>query len=138
MNSVKTGGLTMTLKLKCEQHWKEIGITNEKTLRTYIEKIFDKHSEEQNHQDQVLVDIYKMVLPEWDDIKLVHGYPKVGSGLWKFICGCFQDFDSKYHPHVMHGGIWVNTGFSADRELGPWEICFDNCSVEYLTKEESI
>lgn len=124
----------MTLKLLCKQHWKNIGIKDEKTLREYIEKIFEKHT----RQDEVLIDLYKMVFPEWDNIKLVHGYPKAGSGLWKFICGCFQDFDSKYHPHVMHGGIWVNNGFSACRDMDPWGISFDNCSIEYIVKEESV
>ncbi|MFH2064736.1 MAG: hypothetical protein ABIK15_06035 [Pseudomonadota bacterium] len=122
----------MTLNLLCKQHWKKIGIKNEKTLREYIEKIFEKHCEKQSQQDQVLVDIYKMVLPEWDNIKLVHGHPKAGSDLWKFICRCFQDFDQEFHPHVMHGGIWLNTGFSACSDIGPWEISFDGCTVEYI------
>ena len=124
----------MTLMMKCKAHWKKLGIKNELTLMRYIESLFEKHTQ----QDQVLIDIYKMVLPEWDNIKIVHGHPKVGNELWKFICRCFLDFDRKYHPNVMHSGIWFNTGFSACSDIGPWEISFDDCAVEYVNDAKEV
>lgn len=115
----------MSLDTRCRQHWSELGITDKSTLQERIKTIFEKHC----HQERVLVDIYRLVLPDWEQIKEVEGYPEAGDELWKFICRLFQDFDRKNHPDVMPGGIWMNTGFSVNRGLCVWKIGFDNCKV---------
>ena len=33
----------MTLETKCQRHWKRLGITDQQTLKTYIQSIFSKH-----------------------------------------------------------------------------------------------
>ena len=115
----------MTPEARCREHWGKLRINNEKTLREHIEAIFKKHT----HQTDVLVEIYKMVFPDWDRIEKIEGHPEAGHALWKFICSQFIEFDHKYHPKVFKGGIWLNTGFSSNGNLEPWQISFDNCKV---------
>ena len=117
--------MTKHLETKCKKHWGKLGINNEKTLREHIKAIFKNH----DHQTDVLIDIYKMILPDWDSIKEIDGHPEAGHSLWQFICNLFIEFDNKYHPNVFKGGIWLNTGFSANSNLKQWEISFENCTV---------
>ena len=96
-------------------------------LKVQIESIFKN----QEHQSQAIIDIYKLMIPDWEAVKKVHGWPEVGASLWKFICEGFIKFDRKHHPDVFAGGIWLNHGFSFNSRLAPWEVSFDNCLVEY-------
>jgi len=109
----------------CRRHWAKLGIKDEITLKEYIGEIFEKHK----HQSDVLIDLYKMILPDWDSIEKIEGHPEAGKDLWKFICNRFIEFDYKYHPKVFKGGIWLNTGFSANSNLNPWDIGFDSCKI---------
>ena len=113
----------MTLENKCRLHWKRLGITNTQALKAYIQSIFSKH----DHQKNVMVDLYRLVLPDWDNIQKVEGYPEAGRELSIFISKQFMQFDRKYHPECMAGGAWMNTGFSVNGNLGPWQISLKNC-----------
>lgn len=117
----------MTLKEKRIEHWERIGIKDMESLQEHIEAIFERH----DHQEKVLIDLYRMVLPDWDRIKKINGYPEAGHELWNFICTLFQEFDRKMHPDCISGGAWLNTGFSASRHIGPWEVDFENCHLIY-------
>jgi len=109
----------------CQDHWERFGIKDLKALKDHIKAIFARHE----HQSDALIGIYKMVLPDWDRIEAIEGFPEAGNNLWTFICRQFIEFDQKYHPDVFNGGIWMNNGFSSNRHLGPWEISFENCKV---------
>ena len=109
------------------RHWRELGITNTENFKERIRIIFDEHED----QAEALSEIYKLAFPDWDRIYRIHGYPEAGNELWKFICREFIKFDQEHHPNVFAGGIWMNNGFSSDCNLGPFEISFENCSVEY-------
>ena len=124
----------MTLEMKCQRHWQRLGIKDLKTFKEHIKAIFDKDQ----HQEEVLIDLYKMVLPDWDFIKKIEGFPEAGNDLWQFICLHFQKFDSRNHPDVMPAGAWMNSGFSVNRELSPWEIGFKNCTLVYMDEKEVI
>ncbi len=113
------------LESRYQEHWTQLGLTDEIVLMDHIRTIFEKHA----HQADVIIDIYKLVFPDWDSIKKVDEPPEAGSSLWKFICGQFIDFDSKHHPKVFKGGIWLNNGFSSNSKLDPWELSFKNCQV---------
>ena len=67
----------MTLEMKCQMHWQRLGIKDLKTLKEHIKAIFDKYQ----HQEEVLIDLYKMILPDWDLIKRVEGFPGKFCGL---------------------------------------------------------
>ena len=117
----------MTLETKCQKHWERIGINDTETLKGHIRALFDRH----DHQQKVLIDLYRMVLPDWEQIKKIQGYPEAGDSLWKFICRCFQEFDGKNHPSVLPGGAWMNSGFSVNKDLPGWEVSFQNCSLVF-------
>ncbi|MDI6797282.1 MAG: hypothetical protein QMD09_10070 [Desulfatibacillaceae bacterium] len=116
----------------CFEHMQQSGITGEKALKEQIKAIFAAAQ----HQGESLVGIYRMVLPEWERIERVHGYPEAGEALWQFICGEFIKFDHKHHPSVIAGGAWRNNGFSANRKLDPWQIGLSGCSVDYLEERK--
>lgn len=113
------------LKQRCRKHWNEVGITDEKSLKDHIKTIFERH----NNQSDILIDIYKLALPDWDQIEMIDHSPEAGQDLWEFICKQFIDFDRRNHPEVFNGGIWLNNGFSSKGNVNPWEISFENCRV---------
>jgi hypothetical protein len=73
----------MTLKTRCLKHWESLGISDLKKLKEYITAIFERH----DHQEQILIDLYKMVFPEWDKIRKINGYPEVNYDLWHNFLG---------------------------------------------------
>jgi hypothetical protein len=123
----------MALENKCRKQRKALGIMRTEKLKEFIATLFTKH----DHQEDVLIELYKLVFPEWDKISRIKGYPEVGYDLWLFICRLFQKFDQKYHPGCLPGGAWMNTGFSVNHNLEGWEINFDSCEVEFCNPTES-
>ena len=121
----------MTLKEKCDFHWRMLGITDTESLKKSITAIFDRC----DHQQAVLIELYKLLFPGWDSITKIEGYPEAGCDLWRFICRLFQEFDRKHHPSCLPGGLWMNAGFSMDSELEPWGVCFKNCHLQYRQPE---
>ena len=119
------------LEKRCQAHWQQLNIWDERSLKAKVREIF----ESQTRQDEALIEIYKLALPEWDTIEKVHGYPEIGNEFWKFVCREFIEFDRKHHPDVFAGGIWLNTGFQSNSELDPWELSFLHCRVDYLEKQ---
>jgi hypothetical protein len=99
---------------------------NRAELQEKIDRIF----EEAGHQNECIVNIYKIVLPHWDNIYRLIGYPTVGCGMWRYVCRKFIDFDAKHHPECVCG-IWINSGFSSSADLGDWEIDMSKCKVTY-------
>lgn len=76
--------------------------------------------------------IFRMVYPQFDEIKSVDGYPKCNANTWKAICRPMQELterlnkDRRYDRQVMPGGAWLNYGFSAqqanEQQLKDWEV----------------
>jgi hypothetical protein len=118
----------MQCEFKQGSHWKQLGIATIDELKFRIKAIFSRH----DRQEDVLIGLYQMVFPDWDQIKLIHGHPTAGEDLWIFICSQFQEFDRIHHPACVPGGAWVNFGFSVSKDQSPWEIVFDNCTIEYV------
>ena len=117
----------MDNRFESKSIWKHLGITRRDELKSRIMAIF----ENSDHQEQVLIGLYRMVFPDWDQIVKITGYPEAGDDLWKFICRLFQKFDQDHHPNCMAGGAWMNTGFSVNHHIKGWEISLENCEVEY-------
>lgn len=115
----------MTLETKCQKQWKQLGITDQQSLKTHIQSIFSRH----DHQKDIIVELYKLVLPDWEKIKKIEGYPEAGWELSTFISNQFMQFDREHYPDCMPGGAWMNIRFSVNSNLGPWKIRFNNCRV---------
>lgn len=123
----------MDNKFESKSNWKRLGISSRDELKSRIMAIFEKS----DHQEQVLIGLYRMAFPDWDQISRIKGYPEVGNEMWLYVCRLFQKFDHDHHPHFMPAGAWMNTGFSVNHKLEAWEISFENCQVEY-NKTDSI
>jgi len=100
--------------------------------RAELEGKIDKIFEQASHQSECLVNIYKIVFPEWDLIERIKGYPTVGCYMWLYISSKFIEFDKIHHPECFNSGLWINNGFSSSMELGDWEISLERCKVTYL------
>jgi hypothetical protein len=64
------------------------------------------------NQHDVLQALYRLVLPEFDQVASLDGWPTVNGKTWCMIGKLFIDFDKKHHPGVFAGGLWMNRGFS--------------------------
>jgi hypothetical protein len=95
--------------------------------RLAIDDIF----ETARSQKEALVRIYKLYFPDWDAIKLIHGWPACSQEMWSYVCRKFQDLDRKCHPKVIPGGAWMNHGFSSNSHLKGWEVDTATSQVEY-------
>lgn len=102
-------------------------------MLTSIEQMekLDNLFHSKTHQQEVLIEIYKMYIPNWDKIKQIHGWPKVGKKLSQYFWHQFMVFDNKHHPNVMAGGLWMNKGFSEDDSLGDYEVSIEGLNIEY-------
>jgi hypothetical protein len=112
---------------RCKKNMTRLGIVNEISFKKRLQEIF----ETSYNQQSALIDIYKIVFPDWERIKKIEGFPVVGCEMWEYICGLFIKFDREKHPEFLNGGLWLNTGFSSSPELGGWEISFQGCNVIY-------
>lgn len=115
------------LEKRCQKKFRELKLNSVEDMKKYIESLFEKYEQ----QEDVLIDLYRLVLPDWDRIEKITYSPKIGKRFWRWICQLFIDFDSKYHPDVFKGGIWFNQGFSSDGNLSDWEISFKDCNVTF-------
>lgn len=79
----------------------------------------DRCFEGQSHQADVMVALYKLVYPNWDEIASVDGYPSMSKDISKHSWARFIAFDKEHHPKVMAAGLWMNSGFSTDQSLPP-------------------
>jgi hypothetical protein len=94
-------------------------------LKKQLEAIF-KNAQ---HQEEALIEIYKLFIPDWDRVVRVHQWPSCGLEMWQFICRQFQEFDRQHHPEVIPGGAWLNSGFSHGEKLKDWEVDLTTCKT---------
>ncbi len=78
--------------------------------------------EGKEHQADVLIALYRIAIPKWDDVVEVKGYPAVSNATWHEICRQFISFDCIHHPDVMHGGLWMSQGFTVKEQMPDWKI----------------
>ena len=96
-------------------------------------KQIDDCFEGKTHQSEVMLDIYKLVFPDWDKIAKLEGWPKIGTVGGKYIAQKFMDFDREHHRGVLRGGLWLNNGFSTfeNEGLGDFEVSIDKVHIMY-------
>jgi len=85
-----------------------------------------------DHQADAMVNLYKLVYPDWDSIRKIDGFPRAGKELCVYICRSFIKFDEKHHPDVIKGGLWFNNGFSSlNTDDLDWEIDANDIPVVF-------
>jgi len=88
-----------------------------------IDEIFKRNDECMvPHQATILVELYRMAIPEWDRVKKIDGWPIVSKKTNEYLFRKFMDFDWKHHKGVIRGGLWMNNGFSTNAEPVPIEL----------------
>jgi hypothetical protein len=110
-----------------QHHLTSQGIRSIRDLQTHLQEIF----ENSDHQSSVIIKLYRILFPDWDNIERIEGFPIVGKALWIYICNLFIEFDRLHHPDNLKGGSWINYGFSSTDKLDPWEISLENCKIIY-------
>ena len=75
-----------------------------------------------DHQADVLLDLYKLVIPDWDNIAKLVSWPSCNDKIWQFICQKFIEFDKYHHRDCIAGGAWMNSGFGIDNTLPDWTV----------------
>jgi hypothetical protein len=119
------------LAARCKTHWRQLRLKNPDSIKAAIDQIF----ESTKSQGEALELVYKLVLPDWDCIRTLNGHPIAGSELWAFVCKKFMDHDRTCHAEYMPGGAWINSGFSCDRGLPPWDISFSGCTATLFPEQ---
>jgi hypothetical protein len=107
--------------------WESLKRKNLKGLKARIRSLF----QENDHQDQVLLELYRLVIPQWDKVETIRGSLEIGDQGWVFICGLFIKFDREHHRDCLPGGAWVNRGFSVNPRLSPYDLSYANCIITY-------
>lgn len=124
-------GIQHTFEAKCKEHWDRMNYSKPEKLKERILEVFTQNTD----QHYAIVGVYRLVIPDWDEIEKLVGYPEAGMELSLFICRRFQEFDREHHPNFMPGGAWLNWGFSTNHDLAPWAICVRNCTAIFLPEK---
>jgi hypothetical protein len=101
MNYINQG-----FEAKCREHWNRMGYSNPKRLKEAILEVFARNTD----QHYAITGVYRLVIPDWDEIEKLVGYPEAGTELCLFICRQCQEFDQKYHPPMYARGSVVELG----------------------------
>ncbi len=117
-----------SIERQCKKHLSTQKITSKETFQHRLQEVF----ETAEHQERALIALYRMLIPDWEKIDRLEGFPTVGKEMWCYICQLFIDFDQKHHPQVFKGGLWFNSGFSSSEAIGPWDISLDQCRIIYI------
>lgn len=102
--------------------------------RTLTKEEINACFESATHQAEAVEALYRLAFPDWDAIKSISSWPMIGEEANKYIFSQAIKFDSKHHPSVMAGGLWMQNGFSTTEgkgKVGPWELDSSNCTLEY-------
>jgi hypothetical protein len=85
--------------------------------------------------------IYKHVIPEYDIVKKLDGYPKFSKNFNKKMFDFITNYDKirnaslPYDKQYMAGGIWLNNGFSSIDETVPDDTIIVDMECELEEKE---
>jgi len=82
-----------------------------------------------------ITNLYKLVIPDWDKVKQIDGWPKCGRGIGQHIVHKIIAYDQAKHPGSMPGGGWLNNGWSQRDELEDWEVSIEGVGIDYETQE---
>jgi hypothetical protein len=89
-------------------------------------------------QEEYVVGLYKMAIPDWDKVEKVNGFPLVNKKTSRKIFSLAIDFDTAHHKQVMAGGMWMNNGFSSlqdpqdQQQIADWEVIYNPGIIRYI------
>ena len=62
------------LEKRCQEKFYQLNLNTVEDMKDYIKSLFEKHED----QGDVLIDLYRLVLPDWDRIDKITYSPKIG------------------------------------------------------------
>ena len=113
----------------------------ELTVTITLEQV-DAIFESAEVQGDYVFGLYKLVLPEWDDIKSVDGYPRVNHTTGMYIrekamewdkadIAASLEADPSYRPY-MAGAQWgLNVGWSENNDMPDWVVDMSKVTLEF-------
>ena len=93
-------------------------------------------------QGDYISNLYKLVIPKWDDVTQVDGYPRVNKATQTYILEKAMAWDKAdiaaslkddpyWHPY-MAGGQWgLNVGWSNNDEMPDWVVDMSKVTLEF-------
>jgi hypothetical protein len=89
--------------------------------------------EQTTSQEEYLIAIYRMVLPDWDAIERIERWPACNEKTWEAICRLAMEADQRLRLNVLPGGAWLNHGFTTGegKHLADWQVCLDTARIIY-------
>lgn len=76
------------------------------------------------HQGEYVIGLYKLAIPEFDNVEKMEGFPEISVRTSDYIFDKAIEFDKLHHPGVFSGGIWMNNGFSR-ADIDDWTVRVD-------------
>ncbi len=95
-------------------------------LKRKIRDVFDKADD----QIEVLTGIYKLYIPDTENVIEMYGWPSCGFSLYWFIANHFKRFDFEHHPKILPGHLWLVKGFTEDPQLDDWAVDLSTCHIK--------
>lgn len=77
--------------------------------------------------EDLLINLFKEVFPNWDDIEKINGYPVCSKKTNMYLCKVFIHKGRK--KDSFPGGLWLNYGFSPSEEIPDWQVDIYNCPL---------
>lgn len=81
----------------------------------------DQVFENAEHQQDYILTLYRIALPNFDELEAPIEPPECGTELHKYIFQKAIEFDRANHKSFA-GGAWMNYGFTNNPLLGNWEV----------------
>jgi len=116
------------LEKRCQEKFRELNLNSVEDMKDYIKSLFEKHE----NQGDVLIDIYKLTLPDWDRIDKISYSPKIGKRFWRWICQKFIDLTAFTIPTSSKEVSGSTKVFSSDGNLSDWESV-QGCNVTFAS-----
>ena len=79
--------------------------------------------------EDALSALYKLIVPDWEQIKTSEGLPLIGKDGWLYICKCFIRLskpDNNGFPE-----LWLNKGFASSEYLPMWTVDLNHYHPTY-------
>lgn len=99
------------------------------------ENIKDLLKQSEKDPAYFMVNLYKFVFPDWDNISRVNGFPKISTNTSLYIMDEFTKYsnDVSNNSLVQFGLLWLNSGFSSDDLMKDFEVDLSNVELIYNT-----
>ncbi|MHA1342283.1 MAG: hypothetical protein ACTSO2_20105 [Promethearchaeota archaeon] len=103
-----------------------------KRVKLDKEKI-DQLFKEKKDSGEIIVELFKTAIPNFDKVKKIHGYLKVSKKTNEYLFEKFIEFDKKNKPGILPGGAWLNYGFSSydSNIIDDFVVEYNETMIEY-------